>query len=79
LPYQATVYKVMIASPSDVAQERRVIREVIHEWNSIHAEDRRIVLMPIGWETHSSPYMGERAQEIINVQLLSSTLSKNGM
>jgi hypothetical protein len=70
LPYQATVYKVMIASPSDVVQERRVIREVIHEWNSIHAEDRGIVLMPIGWETHSSPSMGERAQEIINAQLL---------
>jgi hypothetical protein len=66
LAYQATVYKVMIASPSDVVQERRVIREVIHEWNSIHAEDRGIVLMPIGWETHSSPSMGERAQEIIN-------------
>ena len=70
MPYQATVHKVMIASPSDVAQERRVIREVIHEWNSIHAEDRGIVLMPIGWETHSSPSMGERAQEIINAQLL---------
>jgi hypothetical protein len=60
----------MIASPSDVAQERRVIRDVVHEWNSIHAEDRGVVLMPIGWETHSSPSMGERAQEIINVQIL---------
>ena len=26
----------------------------------------KIVLEPVGWETHSSPEMGDRAQEIIN-------------
>jgi hypothetical protein len=60
----------MIASPSDVPQERRVIRDVIDEWNAIHAEDRKLVLMPLGWETHSSPDMGDRPQAIINRQLL---------
>lgn len=60
----------MIASPGDVSQERRLIRDVIEEWNTIHAEDTRIVLMPVGWETHSSPAMGDRAQGIINKQLL---------
>lgn len=40
----------MIASPGDVSQERRVIRDVIDEWNTIYSEDRRIVLMPVGWE-----------------------------
>jgi hypothetical protein len=28
------------------------------------------VLMPVGWETHSSPALGNRAQAIINGQLL---------
>lgn len=60
----------MIASPSDVAKERQLIREVLLEWNFINSEDRRIVLMPVGWETHSSPMMGTRPQEIINKQVL---------
>lgn len=60
----------MIASPSDVATERRNIRDVIHEWNAIHSEDQQIVLMPLGWETHASPKMGDSAQNIINKQVL---------
>lgn len=68
--YPATVLKVMIASPSDVAAERNIIRDVIHEWNAVHSEDRSLVLMPVGWESHSSPAMGDRAQEIINRQIL---------
>ena len=72
MSYTARVVKVMIASPSDVAKERQLIRDVIQEWNAIHAEDRRIVLMPVGWETHSAPDMGDRPQAIINKQLLKS-------
>lgn len=68
--YKATVIDVMIASPSDVAQERQIVRNVIAEWNAIHAKDRKIVVMAIGWETHSTPNMGDRPQAIINGQLL---------
>jgi hypothetical protein len=70
MSYRADVYKVMIASPNDVPEERQLVRQVIHEWNSVHSEDRGIVLMPIGWETHSSPEMGDRAQAILNKQVL---------
>lgn len=69
MPYDAIVYKVMIASPSDVAHERSIIREIIHEWNTVNSDSRKIVLLPIGWETHSSPTMGDRPQEIINKQV----------
>ncbi len=68
--YDAKAYKVMIASPSDVHAERQVARDVIHEWNSVHAEDKRIVLLPVGWETHSAPSMEARAQQVINEQVL---------
>jgi len=71
MTYSANVIKVMIASPADVAKERQLIRDVIQEWNAIHAEDRKVVLMPIAWETHSSPEMGDRPQAIIK-QLLRS-------
>lgn len=70
MSYKATVLKVMLASPSDVSQERRLARDIVQEWNVIHAEDRGIILMPVGWETHSTPEMGERAQAIINKQIL---------
>ncbi len=60
----------MIASPGDVASERAIIRDVIYEWNAVHSETRNIVLLPIGWETHTSPEMGSAAQSIINRQVL---------
>lgn len=61
----------MIASPSDVAKERQLIRDVLAEWNAIHSQDRHVVLAPIGWETHAVPEMGDPPQKIINRQLLS--------
>ncbi len=70
MSYAATVVNVMVASPSDVPQERRIVRDVIAEWNAIHAKDRKTVLMPLGWETHASREMGDRPQAIINGQLL---------
>lgn len=70
MPYNATVIKVMIASPGDVADERAIAQTVIHEWNAVNSVDRRTVLLPVAWETHAAPAMGERAQEIINKQLL---------
>lgn len=70
MAYAATVYKVMIASPCDVDSERGIIREVIHEWNYVNSEDKGLVLMPIGWETHSAPSMEDRAQAVINKHIL---------
>lgn len=70
MPYSATVYNVMIASPSDVTVERMIIREIISEWNSVNSNHKQVVLLPIGWESHSSPEMGDRPQAIINKQVL---------
>jgi hypothetical protein len=70
MSYLAQVYNVMIASPSDVEAERNIVREVIHEWNVIHSEHRHVVLLPVSWESHSSPEMGASPQEIINSQVL---------
>jgi hypothetical protein len=70
MPTTASVIRVMIASPGDVASERQITKQVIHEWNDIHSLDRETVLLPISWETHASPAMGDRAQAIINKQIL---------
>lgn len=71
MSYTATTFNVMIASPGDVASERAIVRDVVYEWNAVHSNLRKIVLLPVGWETHSSPEMGANAQTIINRQVLS--------
>lgn len=71
MSYSATTFNVMIASPGDVASERAIVRDVVYEWNAVNSNSRKIVLLPVGWETHSSPEMGATAQTIINRQVLS--------
>ena len=70
MAYQATVIPIMIASPGDVAEEREVIRTVVHDWNDVNASVSRVMLAAVGWETHSSPELGARPQELINSRLL---------
>ena len=68
MSYDASVFNVMIASPSDVGCERSIVKEVIYEWNVVHSEEKSMVLLPVGWESHTSPEIGDRAQAIINEQ-----------
>lgn len=67
MSYDARVFNVMIASPSDVVSEREIVREVIYEWNAVHSERANIVLLPVEAESHSSPEVG-RPQEVLNKQ-----------
>lgn len=70
MPYVATVLPIMIASPSDVYEYRAIARDVIHDWNYLNSPTTNSVLMPVGWETHSSPELGSSAQELINDRVL---------
>lgn len=70
MPQNAVVYRVLIASPSDCIEERRIIPEVIHYWNAIHSLETGAILQPVMWETHARPELGERPQAIINRQLV---------
>ena len=70
MPYDARVIQVLIASPGDVVAERAIVAEVIHEWNSVNARERRVVLVPVRWETDATPEMGDPPQVIINRQIV---------
>ncbi|MGA0565640.1 hypothetical protein ACO2RV_24775 [Ancylobacter sp. VNQ12] len=70
MAYDAKVLPVMIASPSDVNDERKIVRDALAEWNVIHSQERQAVFLPVGWETHSSPELAGRPQQIINDRLL---------
>jgi hypothetical protein len=73
MSYKANVFNVMIASPDDVSAVRAIIREALAEWNAIHSSRRKMVLLPIGWDSHSSPEMGRTPQEIVNSQVLTNS------
>ncbi len=68
---KAIVLSVFVASPSDTLDERAAIRNAIHRWNEVHTSQEGVVLIPVLWENHAVPEMGDRPQAIINRRLLS--------
>jgi hypothetical protein len=72
MSFEAKVFKVLIASPGDVDEERQAIPEVISRWNNANAELSHVVLLPVKWETHSAPLLGGRAQSVINNQVVTT-------
>lgn len=72
MPRQATIYRVLIASPSDVDDERKLLKEIIFDWNASHSVDMGILLEPVMWESHVYPDLGDEPQNIINNQIVSN-------
>ena len=70
MPVDTKLYCVLIASPRDVSEERDIIREEIHRWDSMHAVETKMSLQPVGWETDATPDLRERGQAVINRQLV---------
>jgi tetratricopeptide (TPR) repeat protein len=64
-----TEYKVLIASPGDLQAQRNVARDTVLRWNESHSA-RQVVLTPVMWERDSTPEMGDRAQAILNHQIV---------
>jgi len=70
MSFPARVFRILIASPSDVTEERDTAVRAIQEWNDLNAFERQLILLPLRWETHSAPEYGKRPQEIINRQVV---------
>jgi hypothetical protein len=70
MPNRAKVYRVMIGSPSDLAEERMAATGAVNEWNAQHADAEGAVLLPVKWETHALPTSGVRPQSVINDHLV---------
>ena len=73
MPCKATIYRIFIASPSDVVIERKAITDVINDWNAVNSISYKVTLEPVSWETHATPEMGMRPQAIINKQLVENS------
>lgn len=72
MSYDARVLRIVIASPSDVQTEREIIARTILKWNDEHSINLNTVLLPVRWETHSSPEYGRHPQDVLNDQLIDS-------
>ncbi len=70
MSFKANVLKIMIASPEEVEEERRIVTGAIYRWNDTNASARQLVLLPVKWETHSTPQLGVPAHTVINRQRL---------
>lgn len=70
MAYDSRVYRILIASPSDVLDERQLAVRVMQDWNDLHSTNRRVTVLPLRWETHSAPEYNTRPQEAINRRIV---------
>ncbi|NHQ60999.1 SUMF1/EgtB/PvdO family nonheme iron enzyme [Chlorobium sp. BLA1] len=47
--------KILVASPGDVDKERKIVEEVIQDWNIRNGDERNMVLEAVLWEKHAAP------------------------
>jgi len=68
--YQANVYRIMIASPSDIQEEIKGAFSVLNHWNDLHSEKNKMVLLPLHWSISSFPAAGEHPQKLLDKQVV---------
>lgn len=68
--FGARIYRVLIASPSDLAEERDVAVAAISDWNALHAHAEGAVLLPVRWDSDVRPEARVRPQAAINRQIV---------
>jgi hypothetical protein len=61
--------RIFLASPGDVAAERKSVGQVVDDLNVGFASARDTVLELVRWETHVWPGFGEDAQDVINERI----------
>lgn len=67
MPELISKYRIFLASPSDLSEERESINEVINELNLTYGNPNNIVLELLKWETNSAPAISNNElQSIIN-------------
>ncbi len=66
MPRQETILQVFVAAPSDLAEERAALEDVIWELNSTWSRTLGCRLDLLRWETHAVPGMGLDAQDVVN-------------
>ena len=61
--------RVFLASPGDVSDERKAVREVFEDINRTLGNDKQVRFEVVGWDTDSIPAYGNDPQELVNKQI----------
>ena len=69
MPEVITNYRLFLASPGDVANERDIIKKVISEFNIQYVRELKSTITLIKWENSTHPAFGSYSQDVINQQI----------
>ena len=69
MPRNETILSIFVASPSDVAEERNRVDDVVERVNASMARRRRVRFEVLRWERDVSPDFAENGQSVINSQI----------
>ena len=64
-----TLYKVFLASPSDLNDERELLEEIVEELNLSTFNNSGIKIELVKWETHVNPGIGKYPQQVVNTDI----------
>lgn len=74
MSYPAIVYNVMLSSPSDAGDERKLLRECVNRWNDSHSEHNEMVLLPLDCDNNvpsiSAGIEDPRGQAVVNSRIV---------
>lgn len=68
MSFSAMAILVLVASPSDTADERAAVYEALGTWNASRGEREAVVVVPWLYEQHAVPRLGGGPQSVINQQ-----------
>lgn len=66
---QITTLSIFLASPSDVSNERSIVKEVINDLNQSYLKALNLNFELLSWENSTFPSFGEYPQDVINKQI----------
>ena len=69
MPREVLEFRVIVASPADQFQNRKIVFDVIEELNRIF-EVQSISVRGLGWEQYVAPGIDTDVQSVVNQQLL---------
>ncbi len=69
MPADVRRLRIFVSSPSDVQEERGIVRRAVEELNRHIAPENGLVLQLLDWETDVRPAIGEDPQQVITRQI----------
>lgn len=74
MSYPAIIYNVMLSSPSDAEEERKILRDCINRWNDVNSERSEMVLLPLDYKKNVPSVSAEvedpRPQAVVNTYIV---------